>query len=63
MRRDIRNFNTKGQRHGYQEWHTNVNQLWYKGNHKNGQPIGYSISNPFIGGIGDNGTEVNFYIR
>jgi len=41
MKKTIRNKNTKGQRHGYQEWYWD-NELSYRGNNKNGEIIGYS---------------------
>ena len=40
MKKTIRNKNTKGQRHGYQEWYWD-NELSYRGVWKNNRRIGY----------------------
>jgi len=53
MKKTIRNKNTKGQRHGYQEWYWD-NELSYRGNFKNGRLIGYSESH--------NAEQTKFYI-
>ena len=47
MKEDIRNKNSKGQRHGYQEWYsyTKLNykeKLIYRGDYKNNERIGYA---------------------
>jgi hypothetical protein len=39
MNKEIINRNYKGKLHGYQEWYRN--NLWFRGNHKNGQGIAY----------------------
>lgn len=38
--KDITNKNSKEQYHGYQEWYI-PNTLWYRGNYKNDESIGY----------------------
>jgi hypothetical protein len=38
---DIRNKNSKGQSHGYQEWY-GYNKVIYRGNYKNNERIGYA---------------------
>ena len=40
MNKDIKNYNNKGQLHGYQEWYVN-NKIYYRGIRKNNKPIGY----------------------
>jgi hypothetical protein len=37
----IENKNTIGEYHGYQEWYWMDNTLFFRGNGKNGQSIGY----------------------
>jgi hypothetical protein len=51
--------------HGYQEWYgsSSGNNLWLRGMYKNDQPVGYVEDNPHYGGIGDEGTVIEFYIR
>ena len=44
MNKDITNHNDKGEHHGYQQWY-DIHGLWYRGNHKNDKPIGYTESN------------------
>ena len=63
--KEISNINQKGENHGYQEWYTPTsNKLWYRGNYKNDEEIGYVEYNVrHLSSIGDNGTIVNFYIR
>ena len=63
MKKEIENKNDKGQYHGYQEYHTDLDKVWLRANYKNGEPLGYNLNNPDYGGIGDNGTRVEFYIR
>jgi len=41
MKKDIINFNDKGQHHGYIEWYSYCNNLIYRGNRKNNNRIGY----------------------
>lgn len=43
MNKDITNYNSKGEWHGYQEryWDKECNTLWYRTNYKNGSLIGY----------------------
>jgi len=38
---DIDNYNTKGQRHGYQEWYHYNDEIRFRGNYKNGRHIAY----------------------
>ena len=65
MKKEIRNYNSKGEWHGYIEVYNNTtNKLWCRSTYKNDLPIGYeeyNVNN--LSGIGDNGTIVNFYIR
>jgi hypothetical protein len=61
MKKNIENFNDKGEHHGYQEWYDN-HGLWLRGNHKNHKPIGYTESN-WNTKIGQEETEVYFYIK
>ncbi len=44
MNKNITNYNHKGQCHGYQEWYymRTIMKLWYRGNMKNGNFIGYT---------------------
>jgi hypothetical protein len=39
--KDIRNYNSKEQSHGYQEIYLYNDKLYYRGNWKNGKCIGY----------------------
>jgi len=41
MNKEIENINNKNQYHGYQEWYPFDNVVTYRGNYKNGRPIGY----------------------
>ena len=38
---DIRNYNSKKESHGYQEWHRG-DAIWLRANYKNNQFIGYN---------------------
>ena len=61
MEKDIQ---TKNQKHGYQQWYGWDNKLWFKGVFKNGGKIAYCEIN--LNGtkcIGEEGTEIIFYIR
>lgn len=63
---DIENRNHKGEVHGYQQWvsFNDSNKLWFRGNFKNDNEIGYIEENlGFNLGIGGEGTKVRFYIR
>ena len=41
--KSIINKNSKGQKHGYQEWYPNTsNKITYRANYKNSRVIGYS---------------------
>jgi len=61
-KKDIDNFNTKNQLHGYQEWYDR-GKLWYRGIYKHGLKINYSEQNGYCGnGIGQYGTKVIFNI-
>jgi hypothetical protein len=51
--KDIRNYNSKGQHHGYQETYY-VDVLWYRGNLKNDNFMNYVESH--------NWKETKFYI-
>ena len=66
MRKQINNINPKNSKkesHGYQQWYYR-GKSWYRGNAKNGQAIGYNEVNHFpYSGIGEFGTEINFYIK
>ena len=50
MNKNIRNYNSKGEWHGYI-----THGLWYRGNYKNDKPIGYHEFHDF--------EETKFYIR
>ena len=64
MKEDIHNYNDKGELHGYQQGHDHLDNLWYRGCYKNGNEIGYTEENQNLRvSIGDEGTEVKFYIR
>ena len=41
MKTDIRNTNSKGQSHGYQEWYLIYDYVVFRGMYKNGLKIGY----------------------
>lgn len=60
--RDIRTKNEKGHEHGYQEWYID-NELWYRGNYKHGEEIGYAEINIGEGSIGDEDTSILYYIK
>ena len=60
MNKDITNHNDKGEHHGYQQWY-DIHGLWYRGNHKNDKPIGYTESN-WNTKIGLPETEVEYHI-
>jgi hypothetical protein len=64
MGKHIKNINNKGQFHGYQEWYGDdyCSELWLRGTQKNGFEIGYEEIN-WDNTIGEEHTEVNFYIR
>jgi len=55
MKKEIRNNNTKGQCHGYQEWYGIGNKLFIRTTFKNGRLIGYSEWH--------NAKETNYIIR
>ena len=57
MNKNIANYNNKSQSHGYQELYMSnqCNTLWYRGNTKNNESIGYEECH-FI-------KKTNFYIR
>ena len=60
----IETINDKGYYHGYQEWYSSGgNKLWLRGMYKNGEPLGYCKNNPDFGGVGDEGTVIEFYIQ
>jgi hypothetical protein len=61
MGKHIKNLNDKGDLHGYQEWYDN-HGLWLRGIVKNGIEIGYEEIN-WDKAIGEEHTNVNFYIR
>lgn len=64
MKQDIDNINSKGENHGYQEWYNSDGKMWLRGTWKNGQEIGYEECNDVSGkSLGEEGSEVNFYIR
>ena len=60
--KQIINYNTEGEYHGYQQWYGGDNELWLRGKQKNGLEIGYEEVN-WENAIGGEHTEVNFYIR
>ena len=61
--KDINNFNSKIERHGYQEFYYN-NKLYYRGTWKNGLEFGYiEINHKITGGIGEKDTVFEFYIK
>lgn len=64
MKKHINPRNSKGRHHGYQEYCVK-NKSWFRGNMKNGFPIGYIESNSIniFSVIGEEGTKVKFYIR
>ena len=54
--KEIKNYNDKGQFHGYQEWYWyNNDKLWFRGNFKNKILIGYNENHLHF--------ETNFDIR
>jgi hypothetical protein len=57
------NKNNKDEYHGYQQWYTHYYKIWLRGCFKNDAPIGYHEANTDSGGIGDEGTQVEFYIK
>jgi hypothetical protein len=58
----IESRNDKRQWHGYQELYYD-GKLWCIGNYKNNSAIGYHVYNVKLNcGIGDEGTQVDFYI-
>jgi hypothetical protein len=58
--KDIDNYNTKYQRHGYQEWYHYMNKpkIKVRCNYKNGQEIGYEEWHKTHAE-----SETNFYIK
>ena len=60
---NIRTKNEKGKEHGYQEWYVDNDILWYRGNYKNGLEIGYTEINIGEGGVGDEDTDILYYIK
>lgn len=54
MKNSIRNTNSKGEKHGYQEWYSSDNKLTLRGNWKNNKEIGceewhrYKVTNFYI---------------
>lgn len=61
--KDIDTKNAKDERHGYQEWYDRK-FIWYRGCYKNNEEVGYNeINYNILSGIGQEGTEVNFYIK
>ena len=62
-RNEIRTINARGEHHGYQEFYIEQG-CWLKSMFKNGDQIGYSIENEVVSEIiGDEGTQIIFYIR
>lgn len=59
---DIEPKDSKGKKHGYQQWYDSNNRLWLLGNAKHGEWIGYHVYN-LVGKIGCKGTKINFHIR
>jgi len=60
--KEISQYDSKGEHHGYQEWFS-IGNLWFRGVYKHGDEIGYNEYNPYCIGIGKRGTKVEFYIR
>ena len=63
MKKSIYNYNSKGFVHGYAEEY-DQSGLWCRTTYKNGKEIGYEEVN--MDGkktIGEEGTQVNYYIR
>lgn len=63
MEKEIRNKKPNGEWHGYQHLCSANEKLWHRGLYKHDLPIGYHEVNLYRGGIGDKGTEVEFYIK
>ena len=57
MKKQIRNYNKKGQEHGYQELYYDINLLIIRGNMKNGNEIGYEECHVILSKM------TTFYIR
>lgn len=53
--KNITNYNSKGEYHGYQEWYSNSKNILIRSNYKNHKPIGYE-EYPYS-------KRTNFYIR
>jgi hypothetical protein len=63
MEQEIRQYNTNGQLNGYTELCIDKG-CWLKGMFKNDNEVGYFIENYLPDGIiGDNGTDIIFYIK
>lgn len=48
MKTDIRNYNSKNENHGYQEFYYVNNKLSFRANFKNGSGIGYVEMHRFV---------------
>ena len=60
---DIDNKNSKGEWHGYNQWvEIKSGMLWMRGVYKHGKCLGYHEINLNISAIGNEGTQVEFYI-
>jgi hypothetical protein len=60
MKKDIRNYNSKGRTHGYQEIYYKDNKLFVRTKYKNGFEIGYE---EIHGGKIEEDCFTTFYIR
>ena len=62
--RSIDHIDRSGQYHGYQEWYSfRCTVYWYRGNFFHGNETGYVEQNMSMTGVvGDEGTEVLYYI-
>ena len=65
MRKSIDHIDALGRYHGYQEWYSrSCDVYWYRGNMFHGDDIGYVEQNMSMHSVevGDEGTEVLYYI-
>ena len=64
MMKEINKYDNNRDWHGHNEWlDIESDMLWMRGVYKHGLPLGYHEVNTEIGGIGHDGTQVEFYIR
>lgn len=64
MAQQIDNYDNNRNWDGYNQWvDIDSDMLWMRGVYKHGTAVGYHEVNIFVGGIGEEGTQVEFHIK